>query len=539
MRRSELIYEVETLLLHGKPGRRHDPLPEPETVRFVIENLALKLLTEGGVTYTEEHFAESLLADEKAILLKKHWSTGPVDTRKFLYEVATRSSLILPRGRHKNQWRFLHRSIQEHMAARCLVRRGPNEWESLAKSLKTKQEEDTGHLGQWAETFAFLAGEVDNPNKLLKKLMEINNDLGLRALATAEQVDQDTFHELLDMAPGGDNWEKRSEVIKSIPDLLKHSVDAVNLLMRIQKNTTHGADLFFLSESYKQISKQTDDPSVAKFAKSCNENIFGELHNEPHIDFMNMVTIKGEKIDLWRDIPEGEFLMGSPKTEEGRLDWELTPIPISLSAFQLAAVPITNGMYEQFDPSHKDEREFKEEINDIDQVYHPVVNITWYEAVMFCRWLTKTLHKHGRIKPSEKVHLPSDAQWEYACRATSQTRFWSGNKVQDLDKTGWYGKNSNGRTHRVGKKLCNNWNLYDIHGNVWEWCQDIEGEHHSGNGHNPLTDVNNSSSQRVVRGGSWVNNPQDCRSSFRVAVSIGYHDISLGFRPAISYHKSL
>ena len=95
---------------------------------------------------------------------------------------------------------------------------------------------------------------------------------------------------------------------------------------------------------------------------------------------------------------------------------------------------------------------------------HPVVNVSWNDALAFCRWLSK---KEGKI-----CRLPTEAEWEYACRAGSTTRYCFGDDASDLGEYAWYGANSDRKTHPVGTKKPNAWGLYDMHGNAWEWCAD-------------------------------------------------------------------
>ena len=96
-----------------------------------------------------------------------------------------------------------------------------------------------------------------------------------------------------------------------------------------------------------------------------------------------------------------------------------------------------------------------------------MVDVSWDDASAFCKWLSK--------KTGKTVVLPTEAQWEYACRAGSKTRFSFGDKDSDLGDYAWYSDNSGGMTHPVGQKKPNAWGLYDMHGNAWQWCSDSYG----------------------------------------------------------------
>ena len=119
----------------------------------------------------------------------------------------------------------------------------------------------------------------------------------------------------------------------------------------------------------------------------------------------------------------------------------------------------------------------------------PVENVSWHDAMDFCKKLTERERMLGLMPAGYKYTLPTSAQWEYACRAGTTTKFYTGDTKQDLARAGWYGGNSGNQTHPVGQKEPNAFGLYDMHGNVWEWCLDEEGE----------------GSKRVNRGGSFFN----------------------------------
>jgi formylglycine-generating enzyme required for sulfatase activity len=153
---------------------------------------------------------------------------------------------------------------------------------------------------------------------------------------------------------------------------------------------------------------------------------------------------------------------------------------------------------------------------------NPVERVSLNEAQTFCQKLSE--------KTGKKYRLPSEAEWEYACRAGTQTRYYFGNNEYQLGEYAWYYKNSDSKSHPVGQKKPNNWELYDMYGNVWEWCED--GWH--GNYRNAPKDGsawNDNHSQnknRVLRGGSWFDGPWDCRSAYRYIDAL--RDYNYGFR---------
>jgi formylglycine-generating enzyme required for sulfatase activity len=170
---------------------------------------------------------------------------------------------------------------------------------------------------------------------------------------------------------------------------------------------------------------------------------------------------------------------------------------------------------------------------------NPVETVSWDEAAEFCRKLSQ--------KAGKTVRLPTEAEWEYACRAGTKTRFGFGEKDEDLHKYGnycdksntsrlpWQDKDHNDgfdKTGPVGSLKPNDWGLYDMHGNVWEWCSDWYADSYANaNKTDPTGPV--SGTNRVLRGGSWFINPQGCRSASRYRNVPGGRDSFVGFRVAV------
>ena len=212
-------------------------------------------------------------------------------------------------------------------------------------------------------------------------------------------------------------------------------------------------------------------------------------------------------------IPAGTFIMGSPTSEEGRADDE-TQHEVTISkAFYMGATEVTQGQWEVvmgFSPSRFEGR------------YLPVETVSWEECQRFISKLNAKVRGGG-------FRLPTEAEWEYACRAGTTTRFHSGGADGDLAAAGWCGANSDGKTHRVGGKKPNAWGLRDMHGNVWEWCSNwYEKEYPRGKVTDPAGPETGTS--RVVRGGSWYDVPRFCRSAIRSSSSPSFRVSYVGFR---------
>jgi formylglycine-generating enzyme required for sulfatase activity len=241
-------------------------------------------------------------------------------------------------------------------------------------------------------------------------------------------------------------------------------------------------------------------------------------------------------------IPPGRFVMGSPETERGRLDGEGPQTRVTLTqSFWMGKYEVTVGEYlavtgsiECVDPENP---------GDLDR---PVVCVSWDEAVAYCQKLTEQERAAGRIGTNAVYRLPTEAEWEYACRAGTTTRFAFGDALGCDDGCEycplldsymcWCG---NGGRVRVGQKLPNPWGLYDLHGNVWEWCQDWLSDRLPGGS---VTDPKgpDSGSLRVIRGGywrvwgGWDNLARDCRSAYRYGSAPDGGDSGLGFRAVLA-----
>jgi formylglycine-generating enzyme required for sulfatase activity len=147
-----------------------------------------------------------------------------------------------------------------------------------------------------------------------------------------------------------------------------------------------------------------------------------------------------------------------------------------------------------------------------DSSNHPVEEVSYDDAVEFCRRLSELPDEKAA---GRRYRLPTEAEWEYACRAGSKTAFSFGSNASDLGSHAWYEANSNDMTHAVGGKKPNAFGLYDMHGNVWEWCSDWYDENYYAS--SPAIDPKgpDSGSFRVLRGGSWGYGPSDVRCANR------------------------
>lgn len=174
------------------------------------------------------------------------------------------------------------------------------------------------------------------------------------------------------------------------------------------------------------------------------------------------------------------------------IEIEIEMIEIPDVTFKIGKYPITQSQYQEVmgtNPSYF-----------VNNPQNPVEQVSWEDAQAFCKKLSQITGKNYR--------LPTNAEWKYACRAGTTTDYYFGDDADQLGDYAWYGENSQNKTHPVAQKLPNDWGLYDMHGNVWEWTQEV-----------------------WLRGGSWRNSPAYCRSAFRdYSFRHGIHYSYYGFR---------
>ncbi len=165
----------------------------------------------------------------------------------------------------------------------------------------------------------------------------------------------------------------------------------------------------------------------------------------------------------------------------------------------------------------------------------PATYVSWDDAREFCNKLTELERKAGNLKAGEAYHLPTEAQWEYACRAGTTAAYSFGDNESQLGEFGWFSGNAFNAgepyAHKVGLKKPNPWGLHDMHGNVWEWCADWYDAKISG-GTDPVGPEGGL--LRVLRGGSWWSRPVNCRSASRNGIGPSDRGSDMGFRVARS-----
>lgn len=223
------------------------------------------------------------------------------------------------------------------------------------------------------------------------------------------------------------------------------------------------------------------------------------------------VNAQGKNSVKWVRVEGGEFLMGCSSADKDCYPDEAEH-KVYVSTFEIAACEVTVEQYMYF--CEQTGRQKPKEPPFGWQSQHPIVNVTWQDAADYAQWAG--------------CRLPTEAEWEYAAKGGKQSKGYKYSGSNNPLEVGWCFENSAASTHPVGEKLPNELGIYDMSGNVWEWCSDWYGKYSSGAQANPKGPYDGS--YRVVRGGSWDDNAKGCRSSNRTCNSPGYRADYLGLR---------
>jgi len=412
------------------------------------------------------------------------------DGRLFLERMRQESGIMALSGDGSGKLGFLHLSFQEFLAADHAVRaefadvlapRAANSWWREAALLSLRKSEK--FCGRFFREF------------LAQGLAEHDLDLALRCLNESLYFPPEPFLDVLRAADAP--VPRKTAVLKLLRDRAAQVPGLAEICEEwMGRPHTRHPDLHGMAlEILTVLGRQPRSITAARSA--------GDL----------MVHKDTGMTLVW--VPPGTFQMGSEKG--GGDERPIHPVELT-KGFYLGKYPVTNEQYAKFlatrpehveAPKYWDDRKFN-------QPQQPVVGVSWEDAAAFCHWMG------GR--------LPTEAEWEYACRAGSPYKYCFGDDEKLLGDYAWFEQNSGGQTQPVGGKLPNAWGLHDVHGNVWEWCQDpYENTYYS---RSPAQDPPgpDSGSFRVLRGGSWGYEPDFVRCADRSSDTPDYRSGSIGFR---------
>ena len=281
------------------------------------------------------------------------------------------------------------------------------------------------------------------------------------------------------------------------------------------EDAVHWTEVAFASSPY-QVKMGNKKLFFCSKGESENKNFTIPLSDTVNLDM------------IW--IEPGTFIMGSPEDELGRYDDEVQHEVTLTRGYWLGKYAVTQAQYEvvmESNPSWYKGADL------------PVEQVTWDEAKEFCEKLTAIEKAAGRLPQGYEYSLPTEAQWEYACRAGTTTALNSGKNLTsatecpNVDEVGWYKYNSDNVTHPIGQKKPNAWGLYDMHGDIWEWCLDCYGDYPASSVTDPVVSSGDESI-RIIRGGSWYYDAKYCRSAYRGSNYPSSADRDGGFRLALT-----
>ncbi|MEL6662657.1 MAG: formylglycine-generating enzyme family protein [Pseudomonadota bacterium] len=332
------------------------------------------------------------------------------------------------------------------------------------------------------------------------------------------------------------------------PLILRAQAYRSSVLLALRQNTP--TNTIPLDDAIR-TSDRPDVLLAAAYGRALSEidpswNRSGGLPEEVAEAFIEsqVVAAFGPKAALWADhaarcalgfhnriseIPAGEFLMGAPETETDSGTSERPQHRVQLAAFGLGTYTVT---FEEYDLFCEATGQSSPRDRNWGRGKRPAINVSWEEANAYCAWLGSWT--------GERFRLPSEAEWEYACRAGTETPFSFGETITpdeaNYDGNFTYGGGPKGTYHEktmpVGSYPANRFGLYDMHGNVWEWCADRWHETYQGAPADGSVWDGGDASRRVLRGGSWYNDPRDLRSGLRYRDSPTDRDFNIGFRVA-------
>ncbi len=325
------------------------------------------------------------------------------------------------------------------------------------------------------------------------------------AAANAQRADQSAKQALLEKENADTQRKLAEENAKQAQKSKIKTLEALEKAKEQSKIAEKNAATAQIQQTRaeKEAKRANEQTKIAKeTANKLQESLarIDEGYSEPSLGGSDWVEefADGVKIGMVL-VPGGTFQMGSPADEENRKNNE-TLHTVTISAFYIGKYEVTQKQWKAVAglPKVRMNLEANPSATKADNL--PVEQVSWEETVEFCERLSRAT---GR-----KYRLPTEAEWEYACRAGT-----TGEYAGNLDDMAWYNKNSDSKTHRVGKKKPNAWGIYDMHGNVFEWCSDWYGDYPTGTVVAPSGA--SSGLARVIRGGCWKSPVFQCRSAGR------------------------
>ncbi|MGE3880031.1 MAG: SUMF1/EgtB/PvdO family nonheme iron enzyme [Planctomycetota bacterium] len=446
---------VQEILKSGW-GNRNEPddcgVTEYILAEEVLAELVLSLYQASqSASGWEEREVASRLRQVPQDLRDRQSRTGDLNGEVNFLRVVGRTRLFGELDGDRRGYRFLHRSLGESLASRALLRLAKSDGRS---SIIALAQSARGLEGHWAEIFAMFVARSDDASEWLREIRGVNAKLARRALAHLGRIDSMIDMEtLLDiLSPHEDDEFSRRPLYLQLPDLMIDDHEtAVKLLSLLASKVISLKDLWCIATALEEIARRARQNGQIELLETVQVALREEL-------FANFPVSPGRSVMKWVRVPPsmqpGNDENGKTQAARDTEGPEIDVVPGK--AFLMASTVVTNAMWKRFRPTHDAEAA-------PGGPNAPVVNVSWFDAAMFCRWIG--------------ARIPTLHEWRYACLAGSPGPFWFGSDCDDMRKYGWTFENSDGRIHEVGELPANPWGLFDMNGNVWELCGEVSEEH--------------------------------------------------------------
>lgn len=479
-RHSELFRTASRLLLEGR-HRDGRGVRDPSSAERVLGRLSLILHAAAAAGDHEESFRieeiEEALQHVDPTLLRE-WP----GFREFVTDVWQASSLLFPIDALQRRFAYLHRSFREYFAAREIAGWGSDDRRAFVEQVVTDP--------AWPQVLILLGGQVSDLDEYMILLRSGPPDVALGVVREAAQIAPHLALDLLQLRPF--RPEARKQVIWDIARKLPSEGDLAEVILGYAEAV--GAklpriDVYLLGALVRD--------SLPGQADECIAALHARLPRVPD-DLFRCPPALGDA-SYWCTVPGGPFSIGAAEDDPDRPPWVPSFADIDVPSFAIGRVPLTNAIYEIYDPDHRGRRPFQDRVPSEELDHHPVVSVTWYEAAAFCQWAAQ---RHPGVR------LPQEWEWEKAASwtGTAKRRYpWGDDWTPALANSWEMGPN---RTTAVwayptGASPCG---ALDMAGNVWEWCQDrfVEAPLDEPDPDGPpLASARGLETRRVDRGGGW------------------------------------
>lgn len=513
--RPALYAQAVEVLLEGRHREIPHPVRNQDIATDALSVIALVLHEKGGETWDGPTARRAVLDawDRDPPTFKhvaQHWprEDGSPGTSAELLRDLSDNAGIFGVLDEDGQWKFRHRTLREYLVARALERLGDGEQEKFLAAWEAEKPSEQGEASRSGEVVALLTAMRGGPPERLRELGARNPNALVRLLTTTEGIDAAEVLSLMFSVEGWD-IDQLVAALLAAAGTLEQVLEA--LWARVQVGASR-KDLAILWVTLGIVAAR-GDRAVALRCPPGRERFFGQAgialpdparivveHVAPGTPYCT--PVHGAERVVVVDLPGGSFRMGSP--DGVGYDRERPVHTVEVDGFAIGQTPVTNRAFVSFPGV---EREAVGAVAD-----HPVVEMNWFDATLFAAWLG------GR--------LPTEAEWEYACRAGTTTAWSFGDDEARLEDFAWFNKNANDVTQPVAARLPNPWGLHDVHGNVWEWCAGGKRAFDPQVQRNPFGPM---VGDRVVRGGAFLNLPDGCRSACRgwYVPAGGWHGLGL------------